>query len=342
MVTFSEPFAGWRDLFGGFYFLLPSHLLEGKNRHKVMKDGYAFSGGPWMLEGGKDGWEKGKSITLVPNPKYWGTKPPIGEGDLPVHPRERGRDQGAEDRPGPRRVPDCRRPGCSTSSTRPNLKYHGRLRQPVRGVLAQRRPAFPLDSKAVRQALLYATDRQAIVDQILKPAVREGRVLQSFIVPTFTQYFAPTFSEYSQDPAKVEQLMTGDGWAKGYDGIWAKDGQQGVVRDQHDVRQRGARAHPADLAEPARQAGFDLEIKNVERRRAVRQAGLPKGGSASACTRGRDTRPRAVRDLLLGEHPDEGEQVLGDNCTRLDDAAIDQPWTAADAELDDRPARSPA
>ena len=57
----------------------------------------------------------------------------------------------------------------------------------------------PLDSKAVRQALLYATDRQAIVDQIVKPSVREGRVLQSFIVPTFAQYFSPTFSEYSKD-----------------------------------------------------------------------------------------------------------------------------------------------
>ena len=57
-----------------------------------MKDGYAFSGGPWMLKGGKNGWDQGKSLTLVPNPKYWGTKPQIGEVDLPVHPRERRRD----------------------------------------------------------------------------------------------------------------------------------------------------------------------------------------------------------------------------------------------------------
>ena len=45
VVTMSTPYAAWRDLFGGFNFLMPSHLLEGKNRHKEMKDGYAFSGG---------------------------------------------------------------------------------------------------------------------------------------------------------------------------------------------------------------------------------------------------------------------------------------------------------
>ena len=36
-----------------------------------------------------------------------------------------------------------------------------------------------------------------IVDQILKPAIREGRVLQSFIVPTFKQYYMPAFEKYT-------------------------------------------------------------------------------------------------------------------------------------------------
>ena len=79
VVTFKQPYAAWRDLFGGFYFLVPSHLLQGKNRHAAMKDGYAFSGGPWQLQGGKSGWKKGKTITLVPNPKFWGTKPSISK-----------------------------------------------------------------------------------------------------------------------------------------------------------------------------------------------------------------------------------------------------------------------
>jgi peptide/nickel transport system substrate-binding protein len=38
VVTFTQSFAGWRDLFGGFSFVLPSHLLEGKSRSAVMKE----------------------------------------------------------------------------------------------------------------------------------------------------------------------------------------------------------------------------------------------------------------------------------------------------------------
>src|SRR5260221_14487068 len=44
-----------------------------------MKDGYTFSAGPWKLDGGASGWQKGKTITLVPNDKFWGPKPTIAK-----------------------------------------------------------------------------------------------------------------------------------------------------------------------------------------------------------------------------------------------------------------------
>ena len=72
VVTFSKPYADWRDLFGADnYGLLPSHLLQGKDRDALMKDGYTWSGGPWMIQS----WVKGQNVTLVPNTSYWGQKP---------------------------------------------------------------------------------------------------------------------------------------------------------------------------------------------------------------------------------------------------------------------------
>ena len=71
VVTMSSTFADWKSLFGAFYGIYPSHLLEGKDRDALMKDGYTWSGGPWML----DHWTKGVEIKLVPNPQYWGKKP---------------------------------------------------------------------------------------------------------------------------------------------------------------------------------------------------------------------------------------------------------------------------
>ena len=86
----------------------------------------------------------------------------------------------------------------------------------------------PLSSAAVRQAIGYVIDRQAIVNQILKPSIGSGTVLQSFIVPTFKQYYVPAFADYKPDPSKVESLMTGDGWTK-KSGTWTKNGKPVTV-----------------------------------------------------------------------------------------------------------------
>ena len=37
-----------------------------------MKNGYDWSGGPWIAK-----WQKGVSVTLTPNPNWYGTKPTI-------------------------------------------------------------------------------------------------------------------------------------------------------------------------------------------------------------------------------------------------------------------------
>ena len=51
-----KTYAGWQSLFGSGNGILPAHLLKGKNRDKVMKDGYTWSGGPWFAK-----WNKGDS-----------------------------------------------------------------------------------------------------------------------------------------------------------------------------------------------------------------------------------------------------------------------------------------
>ncbi len=50
MVTFSKPYAAWQGLFGGGYGIFPSHILQGKDQDALMKDGYTWSGGPYMID----------------------------------------------------------------------------------------------------------------------------------------------------------------------------------------------------------------------------------------------------------------------------------------------------
>ncbi len=184
VVTFSEPFAGWRDLFGGFYYILPSHLLEGENRHKVMKDGYAFSGGPWMLDGGAKGWDKGRSITLVPNPKYWGTQPKIGKVVFQFIPESAAETQALKTGQVSAAYP-IPQTGILDEFDDAGLQYQvgsGNTYEAFwinnDGVPA-RQPGGAPGARCTRPTVRRSSTRSS------SPPVREGRVLQSFVVPSF-------------------------------------------------------------------------------------------------------------------------------------------------------------
>ena len=91
VVTFSETFGVVDALFSADYGIFPSHILEGKNRDALMKNGYSWSGGPWIFK-----WDKGVSVTLTPNPKWYGTEAHDQEGDLQDPDGHRGRVPGLQ------------------------------------------------------------------------------------------------------------------------------------------------------------------------------------------------------------------------------------------------------
>ena len=49
--------------------MYPSHILKGHDRDAAMKNGYSWSGGPWIAT-----WAKGDNVTLTPNRRYWGSQ----------------------------------------------------------------------------------------------------------------------------------------------------------------------------------------------------------------------------------------------------------------------------
>jgi peptide/nickel transport system substrate-binding protein len=76
--TFTKPFAGWRTLFSS-QVVLPTYAVKGEDFNKVWindmnnpKTGKPISGGPFYMPNG--GWDRGKQLTLLRNPKFWGPK----------------------------------------------------------------------------------------------------------------------------------------------------------------------------------------------------------------------------------------------------------------------------
>jgi peptide/nickel transport system substrate-binding protein len=80
-----------------------------------------------------------------------------------------------------------------------------------------------LQSKAVRQALTYGLNVDQVVDKVL---FGEGVKMVAHTPPVSWAYDPNGMNDYRYDPAKAEQLLQQDGWAKGSDGIYAKGGQK--------------------------------------------------------------------------------------------------------------------
>jgi len=126
-------------------------------------------------------------------------------------------------------------------------------------VLGFNRQAAPFDSVAFRRAVSYAIDRDAVVTEAYRslgltaaPQSLLGRFLGPLTDPE-------AFGRYRPSPSKVGELMASDGWAKGADGIWAKEGTRAsfsiLVSDQPG-RVQLARLVAAQLVA----AGFEVTV----------------------------------------------------------------------------------
>jgi peptide/nickel transport system substrate-binding protein len=220
VVTLNSPYARWRTLFSEIG-VLPAHLLEGKDRAAIMKDGYDFSGGPWKIQS----WKRGTSVTLVPNDRYWGQKPHLDKVTFLFLPDTSAAFQALKGGQVDVLYPT------------PQLDAINQIKAGLYGITSSVDPrsgnleaiwlnnvAFPFDSRAVRQALAHSVDRDAIVKRMFGGLGVE-KPQQSFNTPIVGAFAADRFSAYSRDLAKVTDLMNGDGWQKNSQGIWEKNGK---------------------------------------------------------------------------------------------------------------------
>jgi peptide/nickel transport system substrate-binding protein len=78
-----------------------------------------------------------------------------------------------------------------------------------------------LSDKSVRQALLFALDREAFAEEIF---LGQAQVATSNLSPAIEKFYNPDVARYEFDPEKATQLLEDAGWTEGSDGIREKDG----------------------------------------------------------------------------------------------------------------------
>ncbi len=262
VVTFKQgkSYADWKQLFTANYGVQPAHLLEGKDRDAIMKDGYQFSGGPWMIQG----WTKTDNITLVPNPAYWGTKPSLDKVIFKFQ-----TDTSAE-------FTAFKSNQVSMIYPQPQLDAVDQINAGLPGAksdIPQKTPSFealwmnnavpPLDDVNVRKAIAYAIDRDAIVQRLfggigIKQAIQ---AIAANINPNADQQ---AFAGYKLDKGQVDKLLTASGYTKGSDGIYAKNGTPLSVTVRTTAGNKRRELTEQVLQQQLKDAGIDLKVDNLK------------------------------------------------------------------------------
>lgn len=180
-------------------------------------------------------WDRGKEIVLGGNADYYDAPPKLARLVYRIFPGEQ-RDQmweefqrgNLEDAPIPARA-DRRAlaSGPYTYIKRPmiSVKFYG--------VNTRTRP---LSDRRVRQALIYALDREEIVQDVYRGQFAFARG----ILPPGTQGFNPRLSGYPYDPQRARELLAEAGYPGGRGlapiAIWSSVKREDVVREQERIK----------------------------------------------------------------------------------------------------------
>ncbi|HEU5424996.1 MAG TPA: ABC transporter substrate-binding protein, partial [Nitrolancea sp.] len=209
------------------YGVVPQHILKdvqpkdiAQHDFSTGKKGVTIGTGPFMFED----WVKDDHITLVKNPSYWQGEPNLEKWIYKVVPNTTVS------------VQQLKTGELDYASIEPSdiddMKKQDNVTVHTYDTYSATFWCFQLDpskttvfqDKEVRQALLYALDRKAMVE-----AIDFGYSTVAIgTIPTISWAYNPDGIKlhYPYDMDKANQLLDQAGWAKGSDGIREKNGRK--------------------------------------------------------------------------------------------------------------------
>jgi peptide/nickel transport system substrate-binding protein len=243
--TFSKPFAGWKTLFIA-QAVVPSFAVKGEDFNKVWindlndpKTHKPISGGPFYMPNG--GWDRGRQLTLLRNPRYWGSKAKLSRVVYRFLPDTAAAAEAIRGRevdvmyPQPQLflVPLRHTSGIKVQIGRGPIFEHIDFNMGF-----GKGPFNPLlKNLKVRQAIAYGIDRKAMVNALYtKTDIAPGLpVLNDPIILTGNKYYKAHWKGYTHNARKAISLMksarcTGGPNTPGAGGVWSCNGTKASFR----------------------------------------------------------------------------------------------------------------
>lgn len=227
-----EPFASLPSYLTYYSGIIPKHVFEG------VEDPWSLNSfnkqnpvgtGPFMV----GEYVQGSHVTLVPNPYYWGEPPKVKQIVFKIVPDVNA--QIAQLMAGDVDMLSIDDPTVMERLQQSDILNLEEVRLNIYYWVALNYEDPRFQDKRVRQALSYAIDKQAMVDNLVKGY---GEVATGPIPPLQQTYYNPNVKKYPYDPEKARQLLAEAGWTPGPDGILQKDGEPFVINmDAGQIRQ---------------------------------------------------------------------------------------------------------
>jgi len=123
----------------------------------------------------------------------------------------------------------------------------------------------PLDDPVVREALLFALNREAVLEALVRLNAPEAELVNCILyLPGLGPWCTPVFQDVSYNPAHSIEILEGDGWdCSGVpDSPCTKGGEPLVLTISANSGNTRREASQQIFKEGAKPAGFQLEIEN--------------------------------------------------------------------------------
>ncbi len=239
--------------------ILPKHALEGKGdpwNLTSFNKGTPVTTGPFKVES----YTSGQSVVLARNDNYFAGKPYLDKIVFKIVPD--ANTQVAQALSGELNIMILdNKAAVDRVKAAQNLRVEPRsLVQYYWLALNQTDPRF--QDVRVRQAFLYAIDRQAIVSTVEKGY---GKVANTAIPPALQAYYDPSNeSKYPYNPDKAKELLSAAGWQDtNGDGVLEKDGKP--FQFTMDVGQRGVLQPTNELIQQnLKRVGVQADLNSME------------------------------------------------------------------------------
>jgi peptide/nickel transport system substrate-binding protein len=225
ILTFSEPFAPWLQLYHG---VLPEHILRPVFEKNGTLDTAEWNRAPTVSSGPfvfKE-WQSGSFLRFERNPNYWGTPAKLDELFIRIVPDDASQVAALKAGEGDlgifisySDVPDLESAGIQVVAVQSGYSEGWFIN------MGDKATPGMLDVR-VRQAMLYAIDREKIAKDLMLGKTKPGASLWDN-----TPYVDPSLKPYPFDPEKAKSLLDEAGWKDSNgDGTRDKDGVELIVR----------------------------------------------------------------------------------------------------------------